>query len=67
MPVTKDDVRAEHEAAMASLTVSQRLALKRVSRSFQEARFSNGSAKEMMEQVFEEEASQRNEQENAAE
>lgn len=62
MPVTKDDIRAEHEAAMASLTGPQRAALKRISRSFQEARFNNQSAKDMLDGVFEAEAQRRNNQ-----
>ena len=57
--MTKDEVRAEHEAAIASLTQDQVRAFRRISRSFQESRFANRSARETLELVFEEEARER--------
>ncbi len=60
MAVTKDDIRAEHDAALTSFDPRQLAALKRISRSFRESRFNNCSATDMMEQVFEEEADERN-------
>ena len=57
--MTKDDVRAEHEAALASFSPEQARALSRISRSFRESRFKNCSARDMMETVFEEEAAER--------
>ena len=59
MPMTKEDVRAEHIRALASLDEDQVRALKRISRAFREARFANNSVKEVMELVFEEEANER--------
>ena len=63
--MTKEDVRAEHEAAIASLTHEQSEAFRRISRSFQESRFKNCSAKEMLDVVFEEEAAARSKVERA--
>ena len=66
MPVSKDDIRAEHEAALHDLTDAQRAAFKRINRSFLESRFNNRSAKEMMDGIFEAEAEERNRDENVA-
>jgi hypothetical protein len=65
MPVSKDDIRAEHEAALHALTDAQRAAFKRINRSFLESRFNNRAAKEMMDGIFEAEADQRNRDEAA--
>jgi hypothetical protein len=66
MPVSKDDIRAEHDAALADLTQAQRLAFKRINRAFLESRFNNHSAKDMMDGIFEAEAEERNREETAA-
>ena len=66
MPVSKDDIRAEHEAALHDLTDAQRAAFKRINRSFLESRFNNRSAKEMMDGIFEAEAEERNRDEDVA-
>jgi hypothetical protein len=66
MPVSKDDIRAEHEAALNDLTDAQRDAFKRINRAFLESRFNNHSAKDMMDGIFEAEAHQRNSDEDAA-
>ncbi len=66
MPVTKDDVRAEHNAALASFSPDQLAALKRINRSFLESRFANCSATDMIEHVFEVEANERNRAEDGA-
>jgi hypothetical protein len=57
--MTKDEIRAEHEAAIASLTLEQRRAFRRINRSFLESRFNNCSARDMLEHVFAEEAEAR--------
>ncbi len=66
MPVSKDDIRAEHEAALNDLTDAQRDAFKRINRAFLESRFNNHAAKEMMDGIFDAEAHQRNSDEDAA-
>ena len=60
MAIDKDQVRAEHEAAISSLTPEQIKAFKRINRSYRESRFRNCSAADMLETVFEEEAAERN-------
>ena len=57
--MTKDEVREEHIRAMARLDEDQVRAFKRINRAFREARFTNGSVKDAMERVYEEEASER--------
>ena len=59
MAIDKEHIRAEHEAAMSSLTPDQVQAFKRISRSYRESLFRNCSAKDMLETVFEEEAAER--------
>lgn len=59
MAITKDDVRREHEAAMARLDEHQLRALKRINQAFLKSRFANAAAKDMMDMVFEEEAKAR--------
>lgn len=66
MPVSKDDIRAEHEAALHDLTDAQRIAFKRINRAFLESRFNNHAAKDMLDGIFEAEANERNHDENAA-
>ena len=57
--MTKEDVRAEHIRALTRLDEDQVRALKRINRAFREARFTNKSVKDTMEQVYEEEARER--------
>jgi hypothetical protein len=66
MPVSKDDIRAEHEAALHALTDAQRAAFKRINRSFLESRFNNHAAKDMLDGIFQAEAEQRNRDEEDA-
>jgi hypothetical protein len=60
MPVTKDDVRKEHEDALVRMDEHQLRAIARINRAFRESRFGNRSAKDAMEDVYEEEARERN-------
>ena len=60
--MTKDEVRAEHMAAMSRLDEEQMRALKRINRAFRESRFGNCSAKDMLEVMFEREAAARSEE-----
>ena len=55
-----DEVEREHLAAMASLTPIQRKALHRVDRALQIANFSHHSIKEVLLELFEKEAIDRN-------
>jgi hypothetical protein len=66
MPLSKDDIRAEHEAALHDLTDAQRAAFKRINRAFLESRFNNHAAKDMMDGIFEAEAGERNRAEEEA-
>ncbi len=59
MPMTKEDVRAEHIRALARLDEDQVRAMKRINRAYRESHFTNTTVKEVMETVFEEEASER--------
>ena len=59
MTTTKEDIRAEHVLALARLDEDQVRALKRINRAFRESHFTNTTVKEVMETVFEEEASER--------
>ena len=58
--VNIDDVEREHLAATASLTPMQRQALHRVDRALQIANFSHHSIKEVLLELFEKEAVERN-------
>lgn len=58
--VSTDEVEREHLAAMVSLTPMQRQALHRVDRALQIANFNHHSIKEILLEVFEKEAVQRN-------
>jgi hypothetical protein len=66
MSMTKDDVRREHEDALARMDEAQLRALARINRAFRESRFGNRSAKDAMESVYEEEAKERSERDRAA-
>ena len=57
---TAEDIRAEHESAMASFKPIQARALARLNRAFRESHLGGRSARDAMEQVYEEEALERN-------
>lgn len=59
MTMTKEDVRAEHILALARLDEDQVRAIKRISRAFREAHFTNTTIREVMELVFQKEAQER--------
>ncbi len=59
-PVTPDDIRREHEAAMASLTSEQRHSLWRQRHARQMMNFNGLSERQNLEAVFEREAAERN-------
>lgn len=63
MPVTPEDVEAEHRRALESLTKEQRWALSRVQRAYQESHFNHRKIGENLEKIFEDEARRRNEAE----
>jgi hypothetical protein len=60
MPVTPEDVEAEHHAALESLSKEQRWALSRVQRAYQESHFNHRKIVENLEKIFADEASRRN-------
>ncbi len=64
MPVTPEDVEAEHHDALDSLTKEQRWALYRVQRAYQESHFNHRKIGENLEKIFEDEARRRNEAES---
>lgn len=66
MPMSKDDVRREHEDALARMDDAQLRALARINRAFRESRFGNQSAKDAMGQVFEKEAQERSAEDKAS-
>ena len=65
MPMTKDEVAAEHLHALGRMDEDQVRAIKRIARAHRESSFSNRSVKETMELVFEEEAIERSKTEEA--
>ncbi|OYX31915.1 MAG: hypothetical protein B7Y99_09275 [Caulobacterales bacterium 32-69-10] len=56
MPVTPQDVEAEHREALESLTREQRWALSRVQRAYQESHFNHKKMAENLDKIFEDEA-----------
>lgn len=60
MPITAEDVEAEHKKALDSLTREQRWALSRVQRAHQEAHFNHRKMGENLEKIFQDEARRRN-------
>lgn len=63
MPVTPEDVEAEHRRALESLTKEQRWALSRVQRAYQESHFNHRKMVENLEKIFADEARRRNDAE----
>lgn len=61
MPVTPEDVEAEHHKALDSLTREQRWALYRVQRAYQESHFNHRKIGENLGKIFADEARRRNE------
>ena len=57
---TANDIRAEHEAAVATLTPEQRRALGRLEHARRRCPFNNRSPSENLIDIFEAEASRRN-------
>lgn len=60
MPITAEDVEAEHRDALESLTREQRWALSRVQRAYQESHFNHKKMAENLDRIFEDEARRRN-------
>lgn len=58
--VTADDIRTEHEAAVAAFTPEQRRALNRVEHARRRCPFNNRTTGENLIEIFEAEASRRN-------
>ena len=58
--ITANDIRAEHEAAVAGLTQEQRRALGRLEQARRQCPFNNRSPNENLASIFEAEASHRN-------
>jgi hypothetical protein len=58
--ITANDIKAEHEAAMAGFTPEQRRALSRLEQARRQQPFNNRSQNENLFSIFEAEASQRN-------
>ncbi len=65
MPITPEDIEAEHAEALESLTKEQRWALHRVEQAYQEAHFNHRRMGDNLERIFEGEARRRNEAEAA--
>lgn len=63
---TPDDIRAEHDAALASLTSQQRRALDRLREACQQTNFNGRSPKENLLAMFQREAYVRTERLKAA-
>ena len=57
--MTKDQVRAEHIRAMARMDEEQVQALKRINCAFRNARFTNRTVKDALDDIFGEEAQHR--------
>ena len=64
--MTPEDIRAEHEAALASLTPQQRRALDRMREACQQTNFNGRSPKENLLAMFQREAYVRNERPTVA-
>lgn len=60
MPVTPEDIEAEHKEALSALTYEQHRALGRVQRAIQLAHFNHHRMSENLAQIFRSEAEQRN-------
>lgn len=60
LPVTPDDIRREHDAAIASLTDEQRHSLWRQRHARQMINFNGLSERQNLEVIFEREAAERN-------
>jgi hypothetical protein len=58
--ITANDIKAEHEAAVAGLTQEQRRALGRLERARRQCPFNNRSPNENLATIFEAEATRRN-------
>lgn len=63
---TSEDIRTEHEAALASLTPQQRRALDRLREACQQTNFNGRSPKENLLAMFRREAYVRSERQTAA-
>lgn len=61
--ITANDIKAEHEAAVAGFTQEQRRALSRLEMARRQTPFNNRSQSENLAEIFEAEASRRNDQE----
>jgi hypothetical protein len=59
--ITANDIKAEHEAAVAGFTEQQRRALGRLEQARRQCPFNNRSANENLRAIFEAEAARRNE------
>ena len=57
---TANDIRAEHEAAVAAFTLEQRRALSRLEHARRRCPFNNRAPRENLSDIFEAEASRRN-------
>jgi hypothetical protein len=64
--ITIEDIRSEHEAALASLTPQQRRALDRLREACQQTNFNGRSPKENLLSMFRREADARTERLSAA-
>lgn len=64
--ITVQDIRSEHEAALASLTPQQRRALDRVREACQQTNFNGRSPKENLLSMFRREADARSQTPSAA-
>ena len=63
---TVEEIRIEHEAALASLTAQQRRALDRLREACQQTNFNGRSPKENLRSMFRREADCRSERQSAA-
>ena len=63
MPVTAEDIEAEHDKALAELTREQHWALSRIQRAYQESHFNHRRISENLSRIFEAEAKARNDAE----
>jgi predicted phage gp36 major capsid-like protein len=65
MPITPEEIEAEHQRALDSLTKEQRWALSRLQRAQQESHFNHKKMMDNLERIFEDEAQRRNEAEES--
>lgn len=63
MPITPEEIEAEHHRALESLTKEQRWALHRVQRAYQESHFNHRKMADNLDRIFEDEARRRNDAE----